>query len=101
MTLFSKPSPATLRRAQPPPATVCAIQRAASDAEVLAAALDYATARRWPVFPCTSRKVPLVEAFAEVATTSIVQLVAWWEKWPWALVAMPTGKPSGFVVLDI
>jgi hypothetical protein len=67
------------------------------------AALDYAATRGWPVFPVSAdgKKHPLIKAFAENATTNTVQLFGWWEKWPWALVAMPTGKPSGFVVLDV
>jgi putative DNA primase/helicase len=69
--------------------------------EGLAAALEYSSARNWPIFPCNSRKVPLIKAFAANATTDLVQLWGWWAKWPWALPALPTGRPSGVVVLDI
>jgi hypothetical protein len=64
-------------------------------------ALDYAATRKWPIFPCTSRKVPLVKAFAEVATTNPAQLSDWWKRWPDALPALPTGSRSNIVVLDI
>ena len=67
----------------------------------LAAALEYSSARDWPIFPCTSRKVPLVNRFADVATTDLVTLFGWWGRWPDALPALPTGKPSGLCVLDI
>jgi hypothetical protein len=67
----------------------------------LDAALDYAATRGWPLFPCTVRKVPLIKAFAENATTNTVQLFGWWERWPDALIGLPTGRRSGLVVLDI
>ena len=31
----------------------------------------------------------------------IRQSPAWWARWPLAMIGMPTGKPSGIVVLDI
>src|SRR5262249_9222235 len=35
----------------------------------------------------------------EKASTSIIQIVAWWEKWPDALIGTPTGEVD--VVLDV
>ena len=60
-----------------------------------------------PVFPCHSgslnkKKVkrPLVANGFHSATLEIQQLYGWWLKWPDALVGMPTGKVTGFSVLD-
>jgi putative DNA primase/helicase len=70
----------------------------------LAAALAY-TRRGWPVFPCHwqggRRKRPLIEHGLHAATTGQVQICRWWTRWPAALIGLPTGKASGFVVLDI
>ncbi len=62
-------------------------------------ALDYGR-RGWPVFPVGRNKHPLVK-WGEAATTDLAQIEAWWRTWPAALIGMPTGKPSGVVVLDI
>jgi putative DNA primase/helicase len=84
----------------------------------LAAALDYAK-RGWHVFPCHSinktghctckdgpkcehpGKHPLVAGGFHAATTDPNKIRSWWGKWPWANVAIATGKVSGLVVLDI
>jgi hypothetical protein len=58
------------------------------------------------VFPCTERKVPLVEWRAEASDRAEV-IEAWWSRWPDALIGHPTGMKSSSrgawceVVLDI
>jgi hypothetical protein len=65
----------------------------------IAAAL--AAARRgWPVFPVSSNKRPLIK-WGDGASTDIKIITDWWRRWPQALVGVPTGRRSGFVVLDV
>jgi hypothetical protein len=69
-------------------------------------ALEYAAgADGWPVFPCapdgTDRKKPLTQHGLRDATIDQVQIAAWWRRWPRALIGVPTGAASGFVVLDV
>jgi putative DNA primase/helicase len=66
-------------------------------------ALGYA-ARGWPV--CSVRlwngkKQPLIEDWGNAASTDPAQITAWWRRWPKALIGVPTGRRSGFVVLDV
>ena len=81
--------------------------------ELLNAALDYA-AKGYPVFPAlmiNGQKKPLVkwgkgeddhpDLTKRRATTDPETIKAWWARWPLAMIGMPTGKPSGVVVLDI
>ena len=63
-------------------------------------ALQYA-ARGWPVFPCSSRKLPLTEHGFKDASTDKRQIHDWWTRWPHALIGMPTGERTGLAVLDI
>jgi hypothetical protein len=46
----------------------------------LDAALAYAVDAGARVFPCRNKNTPLVK-WREEASTSIVQIVAWWENW--------------------
>lgn len=66
---------------------------------VLDAAHEYAAAGR-KVFPCRDKR-PLTPHGLYDATTDPEQIKAWWEQWPNAQLAMPTGKNMGAFVLDI
>jgi hypothetical protein len=70
----------------------------------LDAALGY-VCRGWTVFPChwlgERRKRPLVKGGFHAANTDEAQIREWWRQWPDALIGIPTGRASGFVVLDI
>jgi hypothetical protein len=66
---------------------------------LMGAALAYA-AKGIPVFPCRDKK-PLIKHGFKDASTDADQIRAWWSQWPNALIAMPTGKASGFDVLDL
>ncbi len=71
----------------------------------LDAALGFAH-KRLPVFPCqpsgegAKRPYPRTHGFKD-ATTDEATIRSWWSEHPDALVAMPTGEASGFVVLDV
>jgi hypothetical protein len=69
--------------------------------ELLRGALIYA-GRGIPVFPCEAGgKRPLTaDGFLE-ATTDEARIRGWWGRWPNANVAIPTGKLSGLLVLDV
>jgi hypothetical protein len=55
-----------------------------------------------PVFPLQSQgKQPLTRHGFCDATTDERQIVSWWRCWPDANIGIPTGQPSGWVVLDI
>jgi putative DNA primase/helicase len=76
-------------------------QHTPTRSERLQAALRYA-ARRWPVFPCKpGSKEPLTPRGHLDATTDPRQIHAWWNRWPYANIAVPTGERSGFFVLDV
>jgi hypothetical protein len=54
------------------------------------------------VFPCKPRaKEPLTEHGFKDATTDQKRITAWWQKWPDANIAMPTGAASGLLAVDI
>jgi putative DNA primase/helicase len=67
-------------------------------------ALDLA-AQGVPVFPChwegAWRKCPLTEHGFQDASCDPSVIEAWRRRWPKALIGVPTGILSGFVVLDI
>jgi hypothetical protein len=55
-----------------------------------------------PVFPCKpGRKEPLTPNGFKDATTDPERIRAWWSRWPDANIAMPTGKRSGLLVVDV
>jgi hypothetical protein len=80
------------------------------------AALDYAR-RGWAVFPChapvaggcscglpgcaSPGKHPRVARGLHEATTDVVTIHGWWQRWPRANVAIRTGLGSGLVVIDV
>jgi hypothetical protein len=70
----------------------------------LTTALGYA-GHRTPVFPCHweggRRKRPLTEHGFQDSSCDPVVIEAWWRRWPKALIGVPTGILSGFVVLDV
>jgi hypothetical protein len=64
------------------------------------------TALRWaaqgvPVFPAGLGKQPLVEHGFYDATIDPAQIRVWWERDPGPNIAIPTGRPSGLVVVDV
>lgn len=61
-------------------------------------ALWYA-AQGWPVFPCTGKR-PLTPHGFQDATCDVGTIQAWWQQWPQANIATPTGV-GGRIVLDI
>lgn len=55
-----------------------------------------------PVFPCVpGGKRPLTGNGFHDASTDPAQVSAWWRRWPGANIAVPTGAPSGLVVVDV
>lgn len=65
------------------------------------AALAYAEAGL-PVFPLQPRgKTPRVAHGFHAATTSSARIRHWWRQWPDANIGIPTGQPSGWLVLDV
>jgi putative DNA primase/helicase len=64
-----------------------------------------ATARRYakagiPVFPCRNKQ-PLTPNGFHDATTDLAIIRLWWQRWPGADVATPTGQASGRIILDL
>jgi hypothetical protein len=68
-------------------------------------ALEYAQGRSWPVFPChwrgERRKRPLAERGFLDASRDPAVITVWWRRWPEALIGVPAGRATGFVVLDV
>ncbi|CUT12519.1 DNA primasehelicase phageassociated [Bradyrhizobium sp.] len=64
--------------------------------------------RGWSVFPChPATKQPLVksdvagEGGLKLATTDEAQIRTWWQRWPQAMIGLPTGVPIGAFVVDV
>jgi hypothetical protein len=68
---------------------------------ILKAALEEAS-NGVPVFPCKpGSKAPLTTNGHLDATTDKSRITAWWNRYPGANPAMPTGERSGVFVLDV
>jgi len=63
-------------------------------------ALNY-VALGLPVFPTKPDKRPYTLHGFKDASTDPAQIRAWWKVWPDAGIGIPTGKASGWLVLDI
>jgi hypothetical protein len=69
--------------------------------ELVEAVLGYAS-KGLPVFPCDQNKRPLTAKGFHDASTEPAMIRAWWQqRWPHAMVAMPTGAATGFFVVDV
>ena len=68
--------------------------------DLLNAALAYAE-HGWPVFPCRITKSPLTSEGFKDASTNAGTIDLWWHHYPLASIGIPTGKVSGFIVLDV
>ena len=79
--------------------------RASIDQEVLNRLLVKYARRGWRVFPCqwrgARRKQPLTKRGFYDASSDPAQIREWWERSPHALIGSPTGRLTGFVVLDM
>lgn len=54
-----------------------------------------------PIFPCShASKNPLTEHGFQDASNDPDKVVAWWTKYPHALIGMPTGRITDVVVID-
>jgi hypothetical protein len=71
-------------------------------ASILDAALHYARVLRLPVFPCNpdGKRPYTVHGFKD-ASREEAQIRSWWERFPDAMIGIPTGEVSGTWVLDI
>ena len=75
--------------------------RGPSAAELLEAALDYAS-QGFRVHPLREgTKIPRVAAWQDEATTKRKTIKAWWAKWPTSNVGVATGRASNLWVLDV
>ena len=54
-----------------------------------------------PVFPCNLNKTPRISGGFKSASRDYNTIKDWWNRWPDALIGIPTGKASGLFVLDI
>lgn len=78
--------------------------RAGLEAEqsgALALALMLAEEHGIPVFPCSQTKQPLTPHGFKDATASVQAIVDWWDRYPDALPAFPTGRASSLLVIDV
>lgn len=67
---------------------------------LVTAALEYAQ-KGVPVFPCRPNKRPWTEHGFQDATTSTEQIKSWWNRWPDALIGVPTGIKFSVLDLDV
>lgn len=53
-----------------------------------------------PVFPCDGKR-PLTEHGFKDASADTKVIAAWWKRWPRANIGIPTGRVSGWLVIDV
>lgn len=70
-------------------------------AEVCQLAQNLAGNNGWPVFPLGEDKKPRTPHGFKDATSDPERIGWLWRMYPGSLIGMPTGKPSGFSVLDV
>ena len=61
----------------------------------------YAASKGKPVFPCGTDKKPLTKNGFKAATTDVETIKRWIIGFPSTMLAIPTGKASGWTVLDV
>lgn len=69
------------------------------NSSLLNAALEY-TRRGKLVFPCGMDKKPLVKGGFKAASLNVIQIREWWQRWPEAMIGMPTGQVNGVLAID-
>lgn len=62
---------------------------------------DLAASLGLPVFPCESHKRPIVQRWQEVASSDPETIRRMFASDGAAMIGMPTGKPSGLIVIDV
>lgn len=80
---------------------VSSVSQNISNVTHLPCAVAVSSFRDTPVFPCLHNKKPLTKNGFKNATLDPFQIIGWWESWPDALIGMPTGSESGYVILDV
>lgn len=86
---------------RPSPRVITACQDAARRSDNASAALTLAQAGI-PVFPCVrGGKQPLTAHGFHSASKDPRQVHRWWSRAPEANIGIPTGRPSGLVVVDV
>jgi hypothetical protein len=66
---------------------------------LMQAAANYAL-RGLAVFPCEKKKPLTANGFKD-ASDDAAQIAGWWERWPEAQVALPTGQRNHLLVVDV
>lgn len=69
------------------------------NSSLLNAALEYIR-RGKLVFPCGMDKKPLVKGGFKAASLNVIQIREWWQRWPEAMIGMPTGQVNGVLAID-
>ena len=81
--------------------SVSTMQRVAAEPTLAAAAMRYANLGI-PVFPCVpGGKQPLTPNGFHDATSVARVVHAWWQRTPDANIGLPTGAPTGVLVVDV